>query len=191
MEADPKLFLMLETICKFDTYIDDHNDGTEDLTHILVVQGMKETKEGWKRLSREKDVTTYHDDAWICPFYPHSGFCKNPLYLQDDKLHLTRSAIGLNYERDSRNPCIQVYSSSKRQVNVAMSLAEARELVRQMQGETKQAESTSKDTEETEKQKIEEPKKKEEESEQPNKKTKTQDTRETSKPTISLQVDSE
>lgn len=137
---DKKLTQLLSTVCKFDYVINDHTNQKQALTHIVLVQRMEATEKGWQRMPRECDVTnSTHDDAWVCKYHPKGRFCKNQLYLGNDgELHLSRVATGMHYENSEKNQCenplVQTDSwTEKREVNVVLSLVEARELLKEFQ----------------------------------------------------------
>lgn len=138
LEADPKLFQLFEAVCKFDVYLDDgdkHNP-QRDLKHILVVQKLCRDGNGWVRWPRTKDVTNYkHDDAWITRAYTNGCFFKNQLYIgEDEQLHLSNWGTGMTFDCHAANPFEQKgYNYRIREINVLMSIQEARELLTAIQ----------------------------------------------------------
>lgn len=134
---DKKLLQLLSTVCKFDDFIDDHNTTSKHtLTHLVLVQRMQKTKQGWKRMPRKGEVTNAnHDDAWVCKYYGKSHFCKNPLYLgKDGELHMSRVTTGMEFQATVENPLVQANEwTDEREVNVVMSLVEACQLLKELQ----------------------------------------------------------
>jgi hypothetical protein len=79
-----------------DESITDENVATDTIDSITICQQFRRNGELFKSASMKDYKTSSHPVAWIFPGpYPNLfGRTKNPLYLQNGRIHLTMSATG-------------------------------------------------------------------------------------------------
>jgi hypothetical protein len=92
-EKDTKLYQLVKKITEFDTFIDDHDDLSEDLETILIVQKQyfdlsKGRWVGQQRKHNEHNCT--HDNSWCSG----GARCKNSFFIDSISLHLSTWATG-------------------------------------------------------------------------------------------------
>jgi len=96
---DPLFWTSLLAIAKAlqkndDRYINDHNERMETMAGINVCHI---TRNGEICTSSDVNDYTSHNRpiAWTCPAHDGVPQCKNPLYVDDDRVHLTRASAGM------------------------------------------------------------------------------------------------
>ncbi len=108
-----------------DYFVDDHCSKDEFdtlnslLTEIVIIQkqfGKVNPKNGnivWFNCKCSVDEKIPFN-AWCCPFPTCS---KNPLYLHEEKVHLTRSSMGRNfYKNDYNGPVSSLYNNQREDI---------------------------------------------------------------------------
>jgi hypothetical protein len=132
LENDPKLCQVVKRVASFDEFVDDHTNRVRPLKQMLVVQKQFFVDGAWVPKLRVRDeYSDMPDNGWCCLF---PVGCKNSFYVQDNKLHLSTSAIGWDIREEfnelaTTGQVIQTFEQNERQHNLLFTLAELRELL--------------------------------------------------------------
>jgi hypothetical protein len=138
-EKDTKLYQLVNKITEFDNFIDDHDDSTQVLETILVVQ--KQYFDfaigqwvGQQRKHNESNAI--HDYSW-CTI--GTARCKNSNYIYNDELHFSTWATGCQISREEQRQLLDTCQliqemgddlpKTKREYNLLFTLDELRTLL--------------------------------------------------------------
>jgi hypothetical protein len=124
---------VLVRVVEFKEFVDDHSMKVYPLKQVLVVQKQVLTQGMWIGKERIRDETNFmHDNSWCCLFPTR---CKNTLYVEGNKLHLSTWATGFNIEHNDEfdllrtGQSIQVNGETERQQNLLFGVNELRAIL--------------------------------------------------------------